>query len=835
MQINSHRSRLIAALGPTNTGKTYLAFERMLGYGSGMIGFPLRLLARENYERAVEIKGRREVALITGEEKIIPSYAKYFFCTVESMPVNKLVDFLAIDEIQMCSDPDRGHIFTDRVLNARGREETMFMGAESIKYLLKKLVPEVKITCRRRFSSLTYAGSRKIVRLPPRSAVVGFTADDVYAIAELIRHQRGGAAIVMGALSPRTRNAQVDLFQNGDVDYLVATDAIGMGLNMDVDHVAFASLRKFDGTFRRELRPEEMGQIAGRAGRHMSDGTFGITGDVDELDPTVVEAIEAHQFDPLRYVYWRNRSLDFSDLKTLLASLGRAPDRYGLVKIYEPDDERYLKELVRDPEIFSSARNSHAVRLIWEVCRVPDFKKTTGGDHSRLLALIYKQLNTFKYLPVDWVANQVARLDRIDGGIDTLVGRIAGIRIWTYISHRGDWLEDASHWQGRTREVEDKLSDALHQGLTKRFVDQRAVTLVKRLKKRQPLQAVINAEGDVSVEGYFVGKLVGFRFIAEATDSKVTGKAVTKAAFKALGQEIVCRAYTLINGPDDVFSLSDAGRLIWRESEVARLVKGINPLVPKIIMNPGDLLEHQVGQKVEQRLKEWLKTHISRLLNPLLKVQNAPLEGALRGIGFQLVQGLGVLPKKTVGRQLKVLNKEDYRVLRRLGVKIGRQDIFLPALLKPKVAALAALLWAVFKGLKKIPSPPPPGRVSLPRDPALPLEFFRVAGFRQTGPLLLRIDIRERLLGQIRRRASQGPFAVDAELLNLAGCTGEAMEGVFIALGCHSKVKDGDTIYSKALKGTRRNETREVEQVQQGDVFDRRSPFAKLKDLSVGS
>ncbi|HHZ75233.1 MAG TPA: hypothetical protein EYN55_00825, partial [Rhodospirillales bacterium] len=384
MQINTPSPQIIAALGPTNTGKTYLAFERMLGYGSGMIGFPLRLLARENYERAVTIKGSRQVALITGEEKIVPPYAKYYFCTVESMPIDKSVAFLAVDEIQMCSDPERGHIFTDRLLHARGRQETMFMGAESIKPLIKKLVPEIKITSRRRFSTLTYSGPRNIVRLPPRTAVVGFAAADVYEIAELICRQRGGAAIVMGALSPRTRNAQVNLFQNGDVDYLVATDAIGMGLNMDVDHVAFSSVSKFDGTVRRDLRSDELGQISGRAGRHMSDGTFGVTGDAQDLSPEIVEAIESHAFMPLKFLFWRNPFLDYSDIDTLLSTLGRAPNQRGLVKVQEPDDERFLKDMLNDPKIMASAKGEDVVRLLWEVCQVPNYKKSLGGDHVRL-------------------------------------------------------------------------------------------------------------------------------------------------------------------------------------------------------------------------------------------------------------------------------------------------------------------------------------------------------------------------------------------------------------------------------------------------------------------
>ena len=834
MQISMPRTRIVAALGPTNTGKTYLAFERMLGHGSGMIGFPLRLLARENYERAVELKGARQVALITGEEKILPPYAKYFFCTVESMPIDREVDFLAVDEIQLCADADRGHVFTDRLLNARGRQETMFMGSDAFRSLLTQLVPEAEIITRPRFSSLSFAGARKIARLPARSAVVGFSANNVYAIAELIRRQRGGAAIVMGALSPRTRNAQVAMFQNGDVDYLVATDAIGMGLNMDVDHVAFAALKKFDGNVRRDLRADELGQIAGRAGRHMNEGTFGVTGDVTGLDPETVQAIENHQYDPVRQIFWRTPTLDYSDLGALVDSLKKGPSQPGLARVREPDDERVLREIMREAEVTKRVQTPEHVRLLWEVCQVPDFRKTIGGDHARLLGRIFKHLSSGKALPADWIADEVARLNRTDGGIDTLVSRIAGIRVWTYISHRSGWLKDAIHWQARTRKVEDALSDALHNSLTQRFVDQRTASLVQRLRDKENLRAAVSAEGEVLVEGHFVGKLNGFRFLADSADGEVASRAVTNAAFQALGREVERRAQTLIADEDTEFSLTDQAHLVWRGAFIARLVRGGGALSPGIRLAASELLEQPHCKDVEDRLGRWLEGQIKTQLAPLIKLRDASLAGAARGLAFQIVDGFGVLPRKTAEQQLKALEKRDYGLLRHLGVKLGRREIFLPALLKPKPAALAAKLWAVFNELDKVPDLPPPGRVSLQVINKEELEFLRVAGYCRAGPLAVRVDILERLIGQLRKRAVKGVFASDPDLLNLVGCTLKQMVGVLESLG-YKRVGDREEVCFKPVTRLLKNrKTPSLQKSTNRTGPTEGSPFAILKELSIG-
>ncbi|MEJ2026876.1 MAG: helicase-related protein, partial [Limibacillus sp.] len=580
------RSGVTALLGPTNTGKTFLAIERMLAHSSGMIGFPLRLLARENFDRAVKLRGAHQVALITGEEKIIPAQARYFFCTVESMPLDRQVEFLAVDEIQLCGDPERGHIFTDRLLHARGISETLFLGAETVKPLLQRLVPEAEVVSRPRFSTLSYAGHRKLTRLPPRSAIVAFSANDVYAIAELIRRQRGGAAVVLGALSPRTRNAQVQLFEEGEVDYLVATDAIGMGLNLNVNHVAFARLDKFDGRQMRPLGPAEIGQIAGRAGRHMSDGTFGATAEISELEEEVVEAVENHRFDPLRVLAWRNRNLDFSSPSALMGSLEAQPGRAGLFRAREAEDQLHLAAMLRDPLVMSLARGPEKVALLWEVCQIPDFEKTLTDQHNRLLARIYASLLSGEgKLDSEFLDQRLKAIDRSDGDIDALTARIAQGRVWTYITHRGDWLDDNLHWQERARAVEDRLSDALHERLTQRFVDRRAALLLRGRKGERPLGGV-RKDGEVVIEGESIGRLRGFRLeLAEGLGQGEEARAALAAGRRVLSEEIPRRVTELCEGDDGSFLLEATARLTWRGQPVGRLTKGQDALHPGVLVD----------------------------------------------------------------------------------------------------------------------------------------------------------------------------------------------------------------------------------------------------------
>ncbi len=636
--------RLVAVLGPTNTGKTHLAIERMLGHKSGMIGFPLRLLARENYDRIVKMRGARAVALITGEEKILPPNPSYFVCTVELMPLDRAVDFLAVDEIQLCADPERGHVFTARLLHARGLAETMFLGADTIKPLMRRLVPEFEHVSRPRFSTLAYTGHKKVTRLPRRSAVVAFAVADVFSLAELIRRQRGGTAVVLGALSPRARNAQVGMFQAGEVDYLVATDAIGMGLNMDLDHVAFARIAKFDGRGPRRLTAAEIAQIAGRAGRHMSDGTFGTTAEQGPLDGEIVEAVETHRFDPLTRLNWRNTRLHFQSIEALLHSLDERPSLPGLVQARQADDHRALQALARNREVAQLAGNRGAVRLLWEVCQIPDFRKVMTDSHTRLLAHIFTHLaGPEERLPTEWIAGQMNNLDRTDGDIDSLMARIAHIRTWTYITHRGDWVEGATSWQEQARGIEDRLSDALHERITQRFVDRRSAFLVRRLASDDELIASVSARGEVRVEGAYVGRLEGLRFVPDAIDG-IEMRMVNTAANRVLRGEIASRARLLAADADEAFAIDAVGALRWRGGVVGRLVAGERMLAPRVEAVGGDFVEGDIREKIRQRLAAFVRAEIEPRLAPLFAISALPLGGGARGLAFQLADALGNLP-----------------------------------------------------------------------------------------------------------------------------------------------------------------------------------------------
>ena len=851
MELSTRDQRIIAVLGPTNTGKTHLAMTRMLAHTSGAIGFPLRLLARENYDRAVRQKGKGQVALITGEEKILPEGARYFLCTVEAMPLDRPVDFLAVDEIQMCADPDRGHVFTDRLLHARGRHETMFLGASTIAPLIRRLVPGAEFTTRPRLSTLRYAGQKKVTRLPPRSAVVAFSSSQVYALAELVRRQRGGAAVVLGALSPRTRNAQVAMYQAGEVDYLVATDAIGMGLNMDIDHVAFAGISKFDGIHRRTLDPAELAQIAGRAGRAMNDGTFGTTADQAALDPDLVEAIESHEFDQLRRLYWRNSDLDFSSLHALHHSLARPAPQPGLTRAREAEDEQALHQLLRDERVQDRATNPAAVRLLWDVCQVPDFQHIMTDAHAQLLTTIYLHLTgDGGRLPTDWMAQQVSRLDRADGDIDTLTQRIAHIRTWTYVAFHADWLADARHWQDRTRTIEDKLSDALHERLTQRFVDKSTAHLMKKLKDRPDLLAAVTASGEVVVEGHPVGHLKGFRFTPLGSGDGGASRTVKSAAARALAGEFRRRARALEESSGDDFALAaddgaDAGLILWRGDPVGRLTAGDTVLKPAVRIIASDMLEPQARDRMARRLEDWMAGEIQARFRDLLALETAPLTGAAKGLAFQVREALGSLPRAAIEDQLAHLDQAARQDLRAQGVRIGRQTVYLPALLKPAAARLRAFLWCLAGG-RAVPSAPPAGRVSVAADRRLPAEYWEQLGYRRFGRLALRVDMVERIAAKAwaLAREQKGGFAVDGDLLSLAGCGTDDMAAVLKGLGFKGREVEGIRRYRAAgpayansparaptaAKSKAKGKSKPAAE-RKAPPLDPHSPFAKLRHL----
>lgn len=806
-----------AVLGPTNTGKTHLAIERMVAHPTGMIGLPLRLLAREVYQRVVDKVGPEAVALVTGEEKIKPERPRFWVCTVEAMPRDLAVDFVAIDEIQLASDLDRGHVFTDRLLNRRGRAETMLIGAATMRPLIEQLMPGVNVVTRPRLSQLTFAGDRKITRLPPRSAIVAFSVEEVYAIAELIRRQKGGAAVVLGALSPRTRNAQVEIYQSGDVDYLVATDAIGMGLNLDVNHIAFAADKKFDGHHYRKLNPAEFGQIAGRAGRHLRDGTFGTSGRCPPFDAELVEAIENHRFEPIRQMQWRNSDLDLRSVGGLLETLNLQPSEQGLTRALIAEDMSTLEILAKDPDIAKLAQGRAGVERLWEVCGLPDYRKISPMQHADLATTLYLRLMRHGRLDIDWYAAQLAALDRMDGEIDTLSARIAQVRTWTFVANRPDWLPDPEHWQGMARLVEDKLSDALHERLAHRFVDRRTSVLMRRLRENAMLEAEVTATGDVLVEGQHVGMLQGFRFTADPKAGGPEVKALNLAAMKALGSEIEARAARVVLAADDAFLLSHDGLVRWTGEPVARLTAGEKVLEPRLRLLVEEHLTGPAREQVEGRLNLWLKNHVTRLLGAVQILEAAEnVTGIARGIAYQAAEALGVLERAKVGDEMKALDQEGRAALRQLGIRFGAFHIYMPALLKPAPRALAAQLWALkhggpeTAGLDDIAHLAASGRTSFPVDKAVPKGLYRAAGYRVCGERAVRVDILERLADLIRPAiayrpgvtqgvppagtADQDGFVATGAMTSLVGCAGEDFASILRSLGYVSAKRPGPAI-----------------------------------------
>ncbi len=794
-----------AVLGPTNTGKTHLAIERMLSHSSGLIGLPLRLLAREVYNRAVERVGADSVALITGEEKIKPPNPRFWVATVEAMPRELDVAFLAIDEIQLAADFERGHVFTDRMLNRRGREETLVLGAATMRPLVERLLPGASIVSRPRLSQLTFAGEKKLTRLPRRSAVVAFSADEVYAIAELIRRQRGGAAVVLGSLSPRTRNAQVDLYQSGEVDYLVATDAIGMGLNLDVDHIAFASDRKFDGYQYRKLNPSELAQIAGRAGRATRDGTFGTSGRCPPFEPELVQALESHTFDPVKLVQWRNSDLDFSSVGALQATLATAPTENALARAPVAEDILVLDHAARDDGVRNMIGTPADVERLWDVCQLPDYRKIAPANHAELVVTLFGYLQREGKIATDWFAEQIAMADRTDGDIDTLSTRIAHIRTWTFAANRPDWLADPEHWQSVTRGVEDKLSDALHERLTERFVDRRTSALMRRMRDSSSLDPQFNKTGEVIVEGHVIGRLDGFVFVPESSAGGSEAKALQNAAQKALAGEISARAARLAEAPDDQFVLASDGTLRWTGLPVGKLIAGEEVLRPRVRVVADEHLTGAPRDAVEARLDAFVKSHIEKLLGPLSQLAvAADVSGIARGVAYQLVEALGVLDRQRVAEEVKGLDQPARATLRKYGVRFGAYHVYLPNLLKPAPRTLAAQLWALknegaqTKGLDDLLHLAGSGRTSIPVDKEIDPGLYRTSGYRACGERAVRVDILERLADLIRpalswREGAPGPkppgaiagggFVVSNGMTSLTGASGEDFASILRSLG----------------------------------------------------
>ena len=780
-----------AILGPTNTGKTHLAIERMCGHSSGVIGFPLRLLAREVYDRVVAMKGEKQVALLTGEERIVPPQARYFLCTAESMPVGNEGEearefaFAAIDEAQLAIDPERGHVFTDRMLRARGREETLILGSESLKPIIRELLPEAEIVTRPRFSTLRYAGNVKLSRLPPRSAVVAFSAEQVYALAEMLRRFRGGAAVVMGALSPATRNAQVAMFQRGEVDYLVATDAIGMGLNMDVTHVAFAGLEKFDGRRDRRLTIAEMAQIAGRAGRHQRDGSFGTLGlgsdETAQFSDGEITAIEEHRFRPMDWVYWRNAELDFTDVRALIASLEENPDDPVLRPAPEAIDLAVLKLIAEDPAI--AVRKGAQARRLWAVCGLPDFRKVGPMHHARMVRRLFSYVGEGGHVPHEWFAAEVSRLDNMSGDIEALADRLAGIRSWAYIAHRADWLNEPAKWAERTREVEARLSDALHERLTQRFVDRRTAVLVRDIGARgaDALPVTVAADGEVSVGPEPIGHLTGFDFRVDPSARLADKRLLLAAAERRLGDELDRRANGLIEAPDEIFALvveeNGGVAVAWEGHILARLAPGRSLLEPAIrTARPLDRLSAHVRAALRARLERWLDAQIHEHLRALQNLATAAADPAsspgVRALAAMLTDAGGVLPRKTALSAIAHLEQPDRQALHKLRVRLGPLDVFQPPLLKPAPQHWRAALLAVRQG-QSMPALPPAGAATVPAD-ADPRGT--ALAYRRAGRTWVRIDLADRLASHARQvRSAGGADPVDSALATSIGLDEEAI------------------------------------------------------------
>lgn len=767
---------VIALLGPTNTGKTYLAMERMMEHGTGMIGFPLRLLARENYDRLVRSRGAEAVALVTGEERIVPKTPRYYVCTVEAMPLHIPVEFLALDEVQLSADRERGHVFTDRILHARGERETMFLGSDTIRQVLRHLVPDIEMMSRPRLSTLRYVSPRKLEKTPRRSALIVFSIADLYTVAERLRGEAGGAALVFGALSPRARNAQVGLYQSGEVDHLVATDAIGMGLNLDLDHVAFTSLVKHDGVGSRRLYPAEVGQIAGRAGRHVRDGTFGATTDLGAFPPELVAAVEAHHFEPLRTVYWRNPRLAFGSVAALLESLDRKPPQPWLVKMRHADDQRALEALSTDPDTMALARRPDDVKLLWDVCQIPDFRNVMTDAHTRLLSQIFALLTRGdSVLPWDWVDRKVSALDNVQGDIGALLDRISAIRTWTYVSHRAGWLADAETWQARTRDLENRLADTLHERLRDEYAN-RGATLIAREGETE-LAFELSEDGTLLLQGIPAGRLTGFHY--EPLPGEAS-RALRAAANRALRAQIDVRVAELVESNDAAFALTGTGAIVWRGAPVGRLIKGDRLFTPQAEALGSELLDPPRRERVRRRIAAWASAHLRGTLGPLFSALEAPSLGAVRGLVYLLGETLGSAPRRSLREALTHLTSSDRRQLSHLGIILGRRHIFMPALLRPEALRVRATLHQVRNPNS---TPLPSGPVSLRGGDRKDPERDATSGYESIGELLVRIDALETLIGTAHSLARQGQLQASAPLARIIHCAPEALPSVLLALG----------------------------------------------------
>ncbi len=822
------KNKITAVLGPTNTGKTHLAIETMLSFDSGMMGFPLRLLAREVYDKVIKKVGSEQAALITGEEKIIPTNAKYFLCTVESMPIEKYLDFVAIDEIQMCADHERGHIFTDRLLNMRGNKLTMFMGSNTIKSIINNLDDDIEFINRNRLSKLTYLGHKKISRIDRKTAIIAFSAEDVYGIAELIRRQKGGAAIVMGSLSPKTRNAQVELYQSGDVDFLVATDAIGMGINMDLDYVFFSSLKKFDGKKSRRLSLSEIGQIAGRAGRYLNNGSFGITGQCKQINAEDVDLLENHKFEEISSIYWRNSNLNFNNPNMLLKSLEEKPNEYWLKKIHECEDEKALKFFLREKDLQSTKFNNDRLSLLWECCQIPDFVKKTYGNHYEVISNVFKFLNSEKgKITEDFMRFQLMKLDKLDGNVDSLSNRIANVRTWSYVSNKNNWVQNQNYWIEKTKILEDKLSDRLHDELTKTFIDKRASVLARGLKQDMDFKTKILDNNDVLIDDQFIGKINGLKLELDLKKGALETdiKSLKKAARQSVGPELERRIQIIID--TGIIELKEDFKLYWNNSAIGKLSVGKDYLNPNFDLIVDDILEQNQKKKLTIFIEKWLKNKIETILESLVSLQNLKEKNSsIKALAYQLYENNGVLKRDQVSDYLKNLEQNQRKILRDLGVKFGRYHVFLHKLIKPEPVFLRTLLWKNYHQ-KYFNLKPPTFGLNFLDNKNLNRSFMLLCGFEKFNNYYVRIDILERLFLQIIKSETDKNKEIKMvpEMLNLLGCNKEKFKKLLSNMNYKIIEKDNDIFFRYFPKKDKKRNSIKKEQKE--------NPFKILKNLNL--
>ena len=823
------KNKITAVLGPTNTGKTFLAIEIMLSFESGMIGFPLRLLAREVYDKIIQKIDPKKVALITGEEKIIPSNAKYFLCTVESMPIDKNLEFVAVDEIQMCSDNERGHIFTDRLLNLRGEKLTMFMGSNTIKKLISKLDEDVGFINKERLSKLTYVGHKKISRIERKSAIIAFSAEEVYAIAELIRRQKGGAAIVMGSLSPKTRNAQVNLYQSSDVDYLVATDAIGMGINMDLDNVYFSNLKKYDGKKLRRLNLAEIGQISGRAGRYLNDGVFGITGDCEEINAEEINLIENHKFKEIRTLFWRNSNLNFSSTSSLLKSLEERPNKDWLRRIQECEDEKVLKYFLKDFRDQKIIQNENGLKLLWECCQIPDFVKKNYGHHLEVVNKIFGFLNSKEgKITNNYIKQQLSLLNKLDGNVDSISNRIANVRTWSYVSNKVNWVENQDYWVERTKLLEDKLSDRLHEELTKSFIDKRASVLTRGLKKDITFDTQILENGKVMINNQFIGQLKALKLELDlkigALDTDI--KSLKKAARKTVGPEILNRIEQIKR--TGLVELKDDFKIYWERYPIANLSPGKDYLNPELSLVIDDMVESSDQLQLSNYLMNWLNNKIKDDLKSLIDLKQIKINNpSIRALAYQLYENNGVIKREDVSNFLNNLGQKERRVLRELGVKFGRYHIFLYKLFKPNAVSLRIALWRNYHQKYFQLKPPKFGLNFLEHKNPENKNFMLLCGFEKFDQFFVRIDILERLFVKIMNSnpENKNEIKLIPEMLNLLGCSKDSFIKLIQKMNYKTFEKNDETYFKYApIKKFNKN--------YKFKSNNKDNPFSVLKQMS---